>query len=113
MQTTTQVWLGFISPILSIIVTGVLSILVAKFGKASQESSIRQESNLIEIRTFTNSALGISLKVGAAALRRVADITKLTDDIKVAELAEAQSGAHEAAQQVVNAQQAATLVSKQ
>ena len=111
-----QLYLQFASTSL----TAILAFLLTLFGlrqaaanKKQNVSNERQEKNIVEIRTFTNSALGASLKVAAAALRRVADNTKLPEDIALAHSAELAAAAHEAAQKVVDAAQAALPVSQQ
>jgi hypothetical protein len=107
-QTKLQIWLTFLSPITSTMVTAVLAFIVSRMGAAQKESNVRQEKHLVEIQTFTNSALGMSLKVAATALRRVSDITRDPKDATVAAQAEAQSASHEAAQKVVDAQNTLT-----
>jgi hypothetical protein len=117
---TLQIWLNFLAPILSTIVTTVLAVIVARMTRKQEVASIkqeesnqRQEGHLIEIQKFTNSALGMSMKVAATALRRVADITGKDEDIKVADQAAATAAAHEAAQKVVDAQNLVDAKNKQ
>jgi hypothetical protein len=105
--TNLQIWLNFLAPICLAIVTGVLTYMVSRMGARQEASNTRQEKHLVEIQTFTNSALGMAMKVGAAALRRVADLTQSPADKTIAETAEAQAVAHEAAQKVVDIQNAA------
>lgn len=108
--TPLQTWLAFLSPIASTVTTGFLAYLVARSHTSQVASNTRQEANLIEIRTFTNSALGASLKIAAVAMRRLANITNLPEDRLVADKAEASAAAHEAAQVVVDRQNAAKPV---
>jgi hypothetical protein len=103
-QTPLQMWLNFLAPLCSTLVTGFLAYMVSRMGARQDASNVRQEGNLAEIKTFTNSALGAALRAAAGALRNLATASGKPSDLKAAEIAEAQAAAHEAAQKVVNAQ---------
>ena len=119
-STPTQVWLTFIATISTTMITAILTVVVAWMGMRQKQSNLRQErsykrqeQNIVEVRTFTNSAMGMALKMVAASDRRVADITGLPADAKIAEMSAAVSAQHEAAQKVVDAQVAARPVEQQ
>jgi hypothetical protein len=103
------VYLSFASTVLTAILTFIVAVIGLKQGKsnvAQAASNYRLESDVIEIRTFTNSALGAALKVAAVAYRRVYSLTNEPGDLEVALRAEAAADAHVAAQKVVDAQKA-------
>lgn len=54
------------------------------------------------IHTLVNSNMGIQLKISAVALRRIADMTQHTDDIKAAQVADDALAEHNKKQEIVD-----------
>lgn len=82
--------------------------------KVSETSAINdrkmddQTRKLDAVHTLVNSNMGVQLRVGAVALRRVAELTKHPDDRAAAELAEKLLAEHETKQAKVDSREAAS-----
>lgn len=68
----------------------------------TEEARNETKKKLTDIHTLVNSHMAIQLRISAAALRRVADITNDPKDIETAELAEQTLHEHESGQTVVD-----------
>lgn len=108
-QTALALWLSFLTPV-SIAILGIIQIVVAKWAakdrkvvkqtldnttQAQAQSNETQEKKLTEIHALVNNEHGVSLKLAATALKRVADLTGEAKDAQAARIAEAASDEHE------------------
>jgi hypothetical protein len=89
-QSHLAMWLAFATPFS----VAVLSMIQIWFN-----SRFGQKIN--EIHSYTNSTLGAALTAKAAALRALAFATKKPEDVRAADVAEAESDVHQALQKAM------------
>jgi len=81
--------------------TEAVEVAVVTAGVASQKAdSLAEKTEMVH--KLVNSGYAVQLKVSSVALRRLAEITKDTDDVSAAELAEKAVAEHAQKQNVVD-----------
>jgi hypothetical protein len=105
-QTSLALWLAFLTPV-CVAVVGLINAMAMKMANAASHKAAAasqiQTQKLTEIHTLVNNDHGVSLRLAASALRRVADMTKDPGDIQAALDAKAASDDHDAKQKIVDA----------
>ena len=108
-STIVQQWVTFLTPIAFAFLAVVNIVIGRKAAVKVEEAKVTLADNtavtagkLNEIHTLVNNDHGVSLRLAASALQRVADLTKRTEDQELANQAKRMSDEHERKQGVID-----------
>jgi len=108
-STIVQAWVTFLTPIAFAFLAVVNIIIGKKAAVKVEEAKVTLADNtaatsdkLNEIHTLVNNDHGVSLRLAASALQRVADLTQRTEDQELANQARRMSDEHERKQGVID-----------
>jgi phosphoenolpyruvate carboxylase len=110
-STLIQEWVTFLTPI-AFALMAVVNVVIGKMAATKVEeakttlaaNTAVQSQKLTEIHTLVNNDHGVSLRLAASALQRVADLTNRGEDQAIADEAKRMSDEHDSKQRVIDAE---------